>query len=86
MKWDDIGFLVSKSKYNENSLISEIYTRNHGKVTGLVFGGTSKRIKNYLQIGNQLHVNYNSKSENSIGYFKLEIQNVFSPIYFDILQ
>ncbi len=83
MKWDDIGFLVSKSKYNENSLISEIYTRNHGKVTGLVFGGTSKRIKNYLQIGNQLHVNYNSKSENSIGYFKLEIQNVFSPIYFD---
>ena len=47
MKWDDTGFLVSKNKYNENSLISEIYTRNHGKVTGLVFGGTSKKIKNY---------------------------------------
>ena len=83
MKWDDTGFLVSKNKYNENSLISEIYTRNHGKVTGLVFGGTSKKIKNYLQIGNQLHVNYNSKSENRIGYFKLEIQNAFSPIYFE---
>ncbi|MDC3069256.1 DNA repair protein RecO [Candidatus Pelagibacter sp.] len=83
MKWDDTGFLVSKNKYNENSLISEIYTRNHGKVTGLVFGGTSKKIKNYLQIGNQLHVNYNSKSENRLGYFKLEIQNAFSPIYFE---
>ena len=83
MKWDDTGFLVSKNKYNENSLISEIYTRDHGKVTGLVFGGTSKKIKNYLQIGNQLHVNYNSKSENRIGYFKLEIQNAFSPIYFE---
>ena len=83
MKWDDTGFLVSKNKYNENSLISEIYTRNHGKVTGLVFGGTSKKIKNYLQIGNQLHVNYNSKSENKLGYFKLEIQNAFSPIYFE---
>ena len=83
MTWDDTGFLVSKNKYNENSLISEIYTRNHGKVTGLVFGGTSKKIKNYLQIGNQLHVNYNSKSENRIGYFKLEIQNAFSPIYFE---
>ena len=76
MKWDDTGFLVSKNKYNENSLISEIYTRNHGKVTGLVFGGTSKKIKNYLQIVNQLHVNYNSKSENRLGYFKLEIQNI----------
>ena len=83
MNWDDTGFLVSKTKYNENSLISEIYTRNHGKVTGLIFGGTSKKIKNYLQIGNQLHVNYNSKSENKIGYFKLEIQNAFSPIYFE---
>ena len=83
MRWDDTGFLVSKNKYNENSLISEIYTKNHGKVTGLVFGGTSKKIKNYLQIGNQLHVNYNSKSENRIGYFKLEIQNAFSPIYFE---
>ena len=83
MKWDDTGFLVSKNKYNENSLISEIYTRNHGKVTGVVFGGTSRKMKNYLQIGNQLHVNYNSKSENRIGYFKLEIQNAFSPIYFE---
>ena len=83
MKWDDTGFLISKNKYNENSLISEIYTRNHGKVTGLVFGGTSRKMKNYLQIGNQLHVNYNSKSENRIGYFKLEIQNAFSPIYFE---
>ncbi len=83
MKWDDTGFLISKSRYNENSLISEIYTRNHGKVTGLVFGGTSRKIKNYLQIGNKLHVSYNSKSENRIGYFKLEIQNVFSPAYFE---
>ena len=29
MNWDDIGFLVSKNKYNENSLISEIYTKKH---------------------------------------------------------
>ena len=34
---------------------------------------TSKKIKNYLQIGNKLHVNYNSKNENRIGYFKIEI-------------
>jgi len=83
MNWDDTGFLISKNKYNENSLISEIYTRNHGKISGLIFGGTSRKIKNYLQIGNQLHVNYNSKSENRIGYFKLEIQKAFSPIYFE---
>ena len=83
MNWDDTGFLISKSKYNENSLIAEIYTKNHGKISGLIFGGTSRKIKNYLQVGNQLYVNYNSKYQNRIGYFKLEIQKIFSPIHFE---
>jgi len=83
MNWDDTGFLLSKSKYNENSLIAEIFTKNHGKISGIIFGGTSKKIKNYLQIGNQLFVNYNSKFENRIGYFKIEIYKAYSPIYFD---
>ena len=83
MIWDDTGFLLSKNRYNENSLIAEIFTKNHGKVAGIIFGGTSKKIKNFLQIGNQLYTNYNSKSENRIGYFKIEIQKAYSPIYFD---
>ena len=86
MIWDDSGFLLSKNKYNENSLIVEIFTKDHGKTSGIIFGGTSKKIKNYLQIGNNLYVNYNSKSENSIGYFKVEIQNALSPLYFDDYQ
>ena len=83
MIWDDTGFLLSKNRYNENSLIVEIFTKNHGKVVGIIFGGTSKKIKNYLQTGNQLYTNYNSKSENRIGYFKIEILKAYSPIYFD---
>jgi DNA repair protein RecO (recombination protein O) len=83
MIWDDIGYLVSKNKYNENSLIAEIFTENHGKVSGIIFGGTSKKIKNYLQIGNKIYVNFNSKSVNKIGYFKVEIYEALSPKFFD---
>ena len=83
MIWDDTGFLLKKNQYNENSLIAEIFTQDHGKISGIIFGGSSKKIKNYLQIGNQLYINFNSKSENRIGYFKIEIFNAFSPIYFD---
>jgi len=83
MNWIDDGYLISKNRYNENSLIAEIYTKNRGKISGIIFGGTSKKIKNYLQIGNKLHVNYNSKSETRIGYFKIEILNAYSPLYFD---
>ena len=83
MNWSDEGFLISKNKYNENSLIVEIFTKDNGKISGIIFGGTSKKIKNYLQIGNKLHVNYTSKNHNKIGYFKVEILNAYSPIYFD---
>ena len=83
MIWDDTGFLISKNKYNENSLIAEVFTKDHGKISGIIFGGTSKKVKNYLQIGNQLFINYNSKNENKIGYFKIEIQKALSPLYFD---
>ena len=83
MNWDDTGYLISKNRYSENSIIAEIFTENHGKTSGIIFGGTSKKIKNYLQIGNKIYVNYNSKSPNRIGYFKVEILKALTPLYFD---
>ena len=83
MNWSDEGFLISKNRYNENSLIAELFTKDKGKISGIIFGGTSKKIKNYLQVGNKLHVNYNSKNENRIGYFKIEILKAYTPLYFD---
>ena len=83
MNWIDEGFLINKNRYSENSLIAEIYTKDRGKISGIIFGGTSKKIKNYLQLGNRLHINYNSKTENRIGYFKVEILNAYTPLYFD---
>ena len=83
MQWDDIGYLVSKNRYNENSVMVEFYTKDHGKCSGIIFGGTSKKIKNYLQIGNKFHINYNYKIEGKLGYFKVEIFKVYTPFYFN---
>jgi DNA repair protein RecO (recombination protein O) len=62
MNWIDEGFLISKNRYSENSLIAEIFTKDRGKISGIIFS---------------------SKSENRIGYFKVEILNAYSPLYFD---
>ena len=83
MNWDDSGYLISKNRYNENSIIAEVFTKDHGKISGIIFGGTSKKIKNYLQIGNKIYVNYNTKSPTRIGYFKIEILKALTPLYFD---
>ena len=85
MNWDDKGFLLSKTKYNENSLIVEIYTKDHGKIPGIIFMEPQK-IKNYLQIGNKLHVNFNSKSDTKIGYFKIEIEEALVPFILTIIK
>ena len=45
MIWDDEGYLISKTKYNENSIIADFFTKNHGKTSGMIFGATSKKIK-----------------------------------------
>jgi len=83
MNWDDNAYLISKNRYSENSIITEVFSENHGKISGIIFGGTSKKIKNYLQIGNKIHVNYNVKSPTRIGYFKIEIIKALTPLYFD---
>ncbi len=83
MKWIDTGFLISKNKYNENSVIAEIFTLNNGKTTGIIFGASSKKIKSYLEIGNLLHVNYSSKSPEKIGSFKVEISKANTAYFFE---
>ena len=83
MIWDDKGFLLSKLKYSENSVIADFFTTEHGKSSGIIFGASSKRIKGYLQIGNKFQLNYQSKNENKIGSFKVEIIKAETPLFFN---
>ena len=83
MQWKDEGYLLSKNNYSENSVIIEVFTLNHGKCSGIVYGGTSRKIKNYLQLGNKIHVNLKAKNESKLGYFKIEIIDPISPFFFD---
>ena len=83
MIWTDSGYLLSKNKFGENSVIAELFTKEHGKISGIIYGSTSKKIRNYLQIGNKFHINYNSKNENKLGYLKIEIEKIFTPLYYD---
>ena len=83
MIWDDKGFLLSKFKYSENSVIADFFTTEHGKFSGIIFGASSKRIKGYLQIGNKFQLNYQSKNENKIGSFKVEIIKAETPLFFN---
>ena len=83
MIWSDCGYLLSKNKFGENSIIAEFFTENHGKISGMIYGATSKKIRNYIQIGNKFHINYNSKNENKLGYLNIEIEKILTPLFFE---
>ncbi len=83
MNWEDECYLLSKRKFRENANIINVFTPNKGKIGGIVYGGNSRKIRNYLQISNKLFVFNNSKNDNKIGYFKTELIKAISPNYFD---
>ena len=83
MNWQDEGFLLSKIKFRENANIINVFTNTHGKVSGIVYGGNSRKIRNFLQISNKIFIFHTSKAENRIGYFKVELVHAISPKYFN---
>ena len=83
MHWTDEGYLLSKSNFSENSIIIEAFTLNHGKYSGIVYGGSSRKQKKNFQIGNKILINFISKGENRSGYFNIELISPISPFFFD---
>ena len=83
MNWEDECYLLSKKKFRENANIINVFSLNKGKVGGIVYGGNSRKIRNYLQISNKLFISNNTKNDNKIGYFKTELINPISPNYFN---
>ena len=83
MIWEDECYLLSKRKFRENANIINIFTQKKGRIDGIVYGGNSRKIRNYLQISNKLFVSHNTKSENKIGYLKTELIKPVSPLYFN---
>ena len=86
MNWQDKGYLISLNKYNENSSIAEFYTENNGKIVGIIFGSTSKKIKSYLLIGIIYCMNLiktlTAENENNIEIYNL-LEKLFKIIELD---
>ena len=83
MYWKDEGYLLSKTNFDENSIIIEAFTSQHGKYTGIVYGGSSRKHKGKFQVGNKFLLHWKSKSENRFGYFNIELIKAVSPFFFD---
>ena len=83
MQWSDEGYLLSKNNFDENSIVIETFTLNHGKYSGIVYGGASRKQKKIFQVGNKIFLDWKSRGENTSGYFTAELIKPTAAPFFD---
>ena len=73
MRWQGEGLLLDAKRYGETSALINVFTVSFGRRVGLVRGAFNKRNKSVIQPGNQLLLTWNSRVEESLGIFKVEL-------------
>lgn len=72
MEWRDEGILLSVRRHGETSAIIDVFTVEHGRHSGIVRGGVSRKIAPILQPGAQLDVSWRARLEDHLGTYTVE--------------
>ena len=73
MRWQGEGLLLDARRYGETSALINVFTVSFGRRVGLVRGAFNKKNKSVIQPGNQLLLTWNSRVEESLGIFTVEL-------------
>ena len=72
MEWRDQGVLLTMRRHGESSAIIDVFTETHGRHSGVVRGGASRKMAPILQPGAQLDVAWRARLEEHIGSYTVE--------------
>lgn len=72
MDWRDTGILISTRKHGETSVILDVFTPVHGRQSGVLRGGISRKHTPHLQPGAQLDLTWRARLESQLGTFTIE--------------
>lgn len=72
MDWQDTGTILSSRPHGETSVIIDAFTAQHGRHSGVVRGGISRKISATLQPGTLVTLNWRARLDQHIGAFTVE--------------
>jgi DNA repair protein RecO (recombination protein O) len=72
VEWRDEGPVLSARPHGESAAIVEVFTRDHGRHSGVVRGGASRRMAPHLQPGTQVSVTWTARLSDHMGAFVVE--------------
>ncbi len=70
--WTDQGLIIAQRAHGEGGAVVTILTENHGRHAGFVHGAQSSKKRALLELGNEVSIDWQAKSEGQLGTFKLE--------------
>jgi len=78
MEWSDEGVVLSVRAHGETAAVVDLFTRAHGRHSGLVHGGRSRRLRPVLQIGNHVDAIWKARLADNLGHYNVELRRGFA--------
>lgn len=72
MEWREQAIFLGARKHGETSVVAEVLTAGHGRHSGLVRAGRSRRLRPVLQAGNVVDVTWRARLSEHLGSFTIE--------------
>ncbi len=73
MDWQDDGFVLAARRHGESDAILTLLTRDHGRHLGIVKGGSGKRQRAVVEIGNRVTADWHARLSEHLGRFSVEL-------------
>jgi DNA repair protein RecO (recombination protein O) len=74
MDWTDQGIVLTSRPHGETGLVVSLLTREHGRHSGFVHGGVSRRARPVWQTGNLVEVAWRARVAEHLGNFTGELR------------
>ena len=78
MQWTADALIIDSRPFGESSAIIDVFSREHGRYTGLVRGGNSRRWRPVLQPGNMAQVTWRARLSEHLGIITLEAGRAYA--------
>ncbi len=83
MEWSDEAIVLSVRAHGETAAVVELFTRAHGRHSGLVHGGRSRKSRPVLQMGNHVDATWRGRLPEHLGHVAVELRRGYAAAAMD---
>ncbi len=78
MEWTDEAIILSVRAHGETAAVVDLFTRSHGRHSGLVHGGRSRKARPVLQMGNHVDATWKARLAEHLGHMSVELRRGYA--------